>query len=111
MTLKTLYRKLRTLKIPVAYFTFGKPTEPPFLVYAVDGEDDFSADNTHYCAIRDGWIEVYADGFNELLPLLEKLEKMLTRNNIPWRKVNEDYISGERLAYARYTFTLLPKEA
>lgn len=92
--------------IPWAYYQF--PTDElastPFLIYFLDGNDDFVADNKNYATIENLVIELYASnvdfGFDEII------ENNLQENNIVYSKTFS-YIEDEEMYLTRYESEIL----
>ncbi len=104
MTLEELKKALAAIA-PTAYRVFKKKVNPPFIVYALEGEDDLKADNVHYFEIADGFVELYT---TKKEPAREKaVTNALDALEIPWEKENEDYIPGQRMMYVRWSIQLI----
>lgn len=84
MTLADLFTKLKTLKLPVAYAAFNKPTALPFIVYFESGSADVLADNVNFVGVSDVVVEFYSkvkDTTNEAA-----IEKLFSDNEIIYSK-------------------------
>lgn len=106
MTLIELYTALDSLtgfKDKVVYHHWPAPEAipaMPFIVYAVEGSDNFGADNIVYKAINRVRIELYSE--NKDTASESAIESMLTSNSIYWEK-DETYIDDERCYEIIYT--------
>jgi tRNA G10 N-methylase Trm11 len=105
MTINELKNLLKSTGIPVAYHHFNSPQNRPFIVFALDGEDDLMADDQHYTEIKTGYIELYTDikDFDA-----ENLVKTLLNNpKLAFEKENDAYIESEKMFYVRWSFSLI----
>ena len=93
MSETTVFQKLQTLDIPVAYGYHSQPQSPPYLCLLGAGQEQFQADNTYY-TIRDNWqIEYY---FKAKSPETEaSVENLLLSNGYRYTKSEDVYIEGE----------------
>lgn len=94
MTLEYLYNILNKTSLPVAYHHFEEDTKPPYIVYLVDNNDNFMADNKVYKKIININIELYTN--KKDIELENKLEDILDENNICYTS-NETYIDSEKM--------------
>lgn len=95
MTLDNLKIELEKMNIPVAYSHFVSETNPPYLVYYVDGSDNTFADNTVYYENLNATIELYST--KKDLNLENKLKDILNANEIPYEITTETYINTEKI--------------
>lgn len=106
MKIQDLYKVLRSLGIPVAYHHFETEQKPPYMIYLMDFETDFMADNIHYMDINSGEIEIYTEKKN--IELEYALRNALSQNNhIVYGKLNEDFIDTEGVFLVRYYFEFI----
>lgn len=109
MKLAELYNLLKATSYPVAYSHF-KTTEdktipdPPFIVYLVNADPNFIADNNVYHKISDVTIELYTN--KKDLTAEEKLEFLLNENELPYTS-DEVYIESEQLFQKLYEVRLI----
>ena len=82
MKLEELHQQLDALGYPVAYSHFNSTQKTPFICYLVDGDENFSADNTIYFEILNVDIELYVKKKD---PVAEnKIKKLLNDNELPY---------------------------
>ena len=93
--MQTLMTILQQLNIPVAYDHFNTDTNPPFVVYRRYSQSNFGADNKVYAKINNYYIELYTEYKD--VELEERLETLLTNNDIFFNVESEDYISDEKM--------------
>lgn len=93
--MQTLMTVLQQLNIPVAYDHFNTDTNPPFVVYRRYSQSNFGADNKVYTKINNYYIELYTEYKD--VELEERLETLLTNNDIFFNVESEDYISDEKM--------------
>lgn len=108
MTLKALTTMLKSItgfETKVAYRQFMEGHAPalPFIVYYVEGSDNFLADGKVYLARQNVVIELYSEEKDVASEAL--IEAKLDANNIPWEKV-EDYIDSEHMYMITYSITI-----
>ncbi len=94
-SLGELKTALEGLNIPIAYSHFKTATSTPYLVYYVDSNDNFYADNKTYEKIRVVNIELYTDKKDETLE--SSLETILNDNDLAYNVISETYIDDEDL--------------
>ena len=101
MTAKEMYSGLKNLGYPVAYRTFeeGEVPKAPFIVWYVDGTDNFAADGIVYEKICSVYIELYTD--KKDFEAEERIEKWLTDNGI-YYDYDETYIESEKYIETLY---------
>lgn len=87
---------LETIGLPVAYHSFGKGEEikPPFIIYYIDEENPFNADDESYVEQQDYIVEVYTDKKDS--DLERKVKDLFKINKIPWTK-SEAYIESQNM--------------
>lgn len=100
MTPKELYKMLKTLDMPVAYFRFNESQPLPFLVYLQTGTNTFLADESVYTKDKTFAIEYYFAVKDEKKE--EQLEKLLTKTNIKWERTEDVYIPSENIFMTTY---------
>ena len=101
MTYDDITNMLKEAGLPLAYdhFAEGESPEPPFLIFLFPGSDNMFADNGVYFKISQLNMELYT---NKKDPELEeKLEDILTANEIPWEK-SEVWIDSEKMYEVLY---------
>lgn len=102
MDYETLFLKLKTLNIPVAYdhFDSNKNINPPFIVYRAVSPETFKADGITYFRPYNYEIELVTD---KKEPSLEQsIETLLTNNNIPYDVNTEIWDSDEKIYHNFY---------
>ena len=99
---KTLYEKLCTLGIPVAYdhFDSNKQVAIPFVVYREQELDTFRADGITYYQFYNYEIELITEKKN--VALERQLEGLLTNNKIPYDKTEEVWDNDEKIYHIFY---------
>lgn len=101
MTLPELKDKLKMLNLPIAYrcFAVGQVPEFPYIVYYVDEDIGFYADDTVYyegCAVT---IEVYTG--QKDLQLEKKVKELLNENELPYESY-ESFLDSENMYLKAY---------
>ena len=106
MNISKFFELLKTLGIPVAYHHFNTEQKPPYMIYLMDTEPDFMADNSHYATIKSGLIEIYTE--KKDVELEYALRNALSQNpRIAYAKNSEDFIDSEGVFLVRYYFEFL----
>ena len=105
MRLKTI---LDQLNIPVAYDHFNTATQPPFIAFRRYSQSNFGADNITYKAINNYYIYLVTEYKD--VGLEQRLEDLLTENEIYYEAISEDYISEEKTYQIVYEVTLENEE-
>lgn len=84
------------LNIPFVYSHFKEGSAPnlPFLIYYYSGENTFKADGKLYYKVKKLILELYTD--QKDFSLEEKLEQLLTENNLIYTK-DEVWIASEEM--------------
>lgn len=91
--LEEVYKKLKTVGIPVAYLKFDTPQELPFCVYYESNTDIRGADNLNMIRQTSITIELYSE---EKIPELErKIEALFNDREII--KSEDIYIKDENM--------------
>lgn len=98
MTLAELYTQLTSItgfskKVTYRAWPVGKAPALPFIVYLVDGSDNFGADDIVYKAINKINVELYTKNKDTVSEGL--IETMFTNNSIYWEK-DELYLDDEQ---------------
>ena len=103
--LTTMLRSITGFSNKVAYRQFREGSAPnlPFIVYYVEGSDNFIADGKVYLARQNVVIELYSEEKDVASEAL--LEAKLDANCIPWEK-DEDYIDSEHMYMITYSITI-----
>lgn len=103
--LTTMLRSITGFSNKVAYRQFreGSAQNLPFIVYYVEGSDNFLADGKVYLPRQNVAIELYTQEKDVTTEAL--LEEKLNDNNIPWEK-DEDYIDSEHMYMITYSITI-----
>jgi len=93
---------LEETKLPVAYDHFSKKDniQPPYILYKEENTDNFMADDKVYNKIQNYSIWLITKKKDKTSELL--LENVLDSHNIPYDKVNEDYIREENIFQVNY---------
>lgn len=101
MTLPELKDKLKTLDLPIAYrcFTVGKVPELPYIVYYVDEDIGFYADDTVYYEGYAVTIEVYTE--KKDMELEKKVKQLLNDNELPYESY-ESFLESESMYLKAY---------
>lgn len=81
------------------HFETTEAVPPPFIVWTTPEDANFFADGVVYVADSNIDIELYTDAKD--FELEQRIEAVLARNNIPWRK-SEQYIEEENLYEVLY---------
>lgn len=97
---QTLYQILSNSQtgvgIPVAYSHFtekNSPSDPPYLVYLGNGQDNFKADDTFYYSNNRYQLEYYFTEKDESKEAA--IEKVLLDNGFRYEKSEDVYIEEE----------------
>ena len=101
MTLPELKDKLKMLNLPIAYrcFAVGQVPELSYIVYYVDEDIGFYADDIVYyegCAVT---IEVYTG--QKDLQLEKKVKELLNENELPYESY-ESFLDSENMYLKAY---------
>lgn len=107
MTLENLMSALNAIA-PAAYLAFKEKTKPPYIIYALSGDEDVMADNEHYLRVADGFVELYTQSKD--LQTQAMLEAALRKLGVAWEKENEDYIPDQRIMYVRWHIQFITEE-
>lgn len=101
MTLPELKDKLKTLDLPIAYrcFTVGQVPELPYIVYYVDEDIGFYADDTVYYEGYAVTIEVYTE--KKDMELEKKVKQLLNDNGLPYESY-ESFLDSENMYLKAY---------
>ena len=101
MTLPELKDKLKTLNLPIAYrcLAVGQVPELPYIVYYVDEDIGFYADDTVYYEGYAVTIEVYTD--QKDLQLEEKVKELLNSNELTYESY-ESFLDSENMYLKAY---------
>lgn len=99
---KELYQLLITLAIPVAYdhFNDDKDIYPPFMAYREQRPDTFNADNKNLIKFNNFEIELVTE--KKDVELEERIETLLTNNEIPFDKSDEIWDNDEKIYHIFY---------
>lgn len=92
------------LGLPCAYSHFRDdevPSEPPYLVYMGNGQDNFRADNTYYKSENTYRIEYYFKEKDEAIEA--QIEALLLDNGYLYDKSEDVYIEDEGVFVIYYT--------
>ena len=97
-----LFNLLKQLNIPVAYdhFPSNKKIIPPFVVYRETSPNTLKADGITYYRPHNFEIELVTD--KKDIALEEKIEKLLTENNIPYDVDSEIWNPDEKIYHNFY---------
>lgn len=101
MTLPELKDKLKMLDLPIVYrcFAVGQVPELPYIVYYVDEDIGFYADDTVYYEGYAVTIEVYTD--QKDLQLEEKVKELLNSNELTYESY-ESFLDSENMYLKAY---------
>lgn len=101
MTLPELKDKLKSLNLPIAYLCFavGQVPELPYIVYYVDEDIGFYADDTVYYEGYAVTIEVYTD--QKDLQLEKKVKQLLNNNELQYESY-ESFLESENMYLKAY---------
>lgn len=99
---KRIYDLLKTLNIPVAYdhFVSDKEISIPFVVYRETSTDTFKADGITYYRPYEFEIELITE--KKEIELQQRLEELLTTNNIPYDVGDELWDDDEKIYHNFY---------
>lgn len=99
---KRIYDLLKTLNIPVAYdhFVSDKEISIPFVVYRETNTDTFKADGITYYRPYEFEIELITE--KKEIELQQRLEELLTTNNIPYDVGDELWDDDEKIYHNFY---------
>lgn len=98
-----LYNDIKALGIPVSYFAFKEPVNPPFIVYYSPHVTNFVADNTIY--MQQDYIEVELYTNKKDFELEEKVRQMLIENGYIFEQY-ETYIQDEKMFLITFGFSI-----
>lgn len=95
MSFKDFHATLEKTGLPVRYSHFSKPQAPPFLAYLMDGQEQFSADNTRHWHRDQYSLEYY---FTEKNTDIENtIEETLLADGYRFTKEGDIYIDEESI--------------
>ena len=100
MEFEEIYKKLCTLKIPVAHYKFEKPQKLPFAVYFEAGGTVEGADNYNLYRRKTIAIELYTA--KKDVALERKLENLFRDTEL--EKSVDTYLKDEKMFMTAYTF-------
>jgi len=103
MTQAELYTLLETLGLPVAYMAFSEQTDPPFICYTFQYNQDLMADNKNDVSLDFFHVEFYAD--KKDLTNEAAIEALFKANKMPYGK-SEVWIDSEKLIEIIYEIQL-----
>ncbi len=108
MTQKELYTLLKTINLPVAYYSFKASgitpiPDPPYIVYLLKGSDNSGADNKVYSKADNYFVELYTN--KKDLNSEELLENLFDFNDIFYNRT-ETYIETESLFQVAYSIQI-----
>jgi hypothetical protein len=97
-----IYNLLKSLNIPVAYdhFDSNKKVNPPFMTYRELEQDTFKGDNKTY--FRDYNFEIEVVTIKKEPNLQNRIEELLTNNNIPYDVSTEVWDEEEKIYHIFY---------
>lgn len=95
MTFEELYKKLKSLGVPVAYDHFDKEQKAPFIAFLDVGKNTFIADGCVYTKNTNIQVELYTE--EKALELEEKLESIFDQNHLIWSDEATTFIEDESL--------------
>lgn len=103
MTIQELRIVLEILELPIAYYAFseGVTTPLPYLIYYVEDENNFKADNSNYFETSNIIVELYTE--EKDIDLENRLKEILKEYEY---EASYDYISEERMYMASFNFTI-----
>lgn len=104
MTLTEFADSLEDLGYPLAYSHFKRPQAPPFIVYLVMPDDNFSADNITYHEIANVDLELYVETKNLIIE--NQIKEILKQNELPFSYV-ETYIKDEGVFKCTFSIQLI----
>lgn len=103
MTHKELGTLLKKTGLPLAYSHFGKPQEPPFLIYIKTGSDNIGADNRIWQKRVNYDVELYTSKKDTKLE--EKVENLLDEAELFYDS-EEVYIESEKMYETIYSIQI-----
>lgn len=93
--MQNLKSLLEQLDIPVAYDHFNTVTNPPYITFKRFSQSNFGADNKVYEIINNYYVYLVTEYKD--IELEERLEQLLTNNDIFFNCESEDYFDDEKL--------------
>lgn len=103
MTQIELHELLQGIGLPLTYRKFTNPPNLPYIVYLFESSDNFGADNIVFHTSNNFQVELYSDIKD--LANEDKIEKLLTDNEIYWEK-SETYIDSEEMYQVIYEISI-----
>ena len=99
--LQYLRQQLESLELPITYYASpeGVTTPLPYLIYYVEDENNFKADNSNYFETSNVIVELYTE--EKDIDLENRLKEILKEYEASY-----DYISEERMYMASFSFTI-----
>lgn len=103
MTHKELGNLLKKAELPLVYSHFGKPQEPPFLVYIRTGNENIEADNKVWQKKMNYDIELYTSKKDTAK---EKIIEDLLDDAEIFYDIEEVYIESEKMFEVIYSIQI-----
>lgn len=100
MKIEDIYKKLKTLGLPVAYRCFKDTVAVPYIVYYIAEENIYGADNKNLICERTARIEFYCEIKDYCLE--KQIENLFSEFEL---SKSEIYISDENLIETVYEFS------
>lgn len=94
---------LKSTGLPVAYRRFKQAKTPPYILFYLEGTDNFAADNVVYETCESYLIELYSKDRD--LVSEGKLEDALDAAEIVWDK-DETFIESENIVMMVYSIQI-----
>ena len=98
-----LNKQLQSLDLPIAYYAFREPVNPPFMVYYSPHVNNFVADNKIYMQQDFIELELYTD--KKDLVLEERVRQLLTSNGYIYDQY-EVYLPDEKMFMITFHFEI-----
>lgn len=105
MELDEIYRKLKSIGIPVSYLKFAKPQKLPFMVYYEAGGNVGGADNYNLYRRKSIKIEIYST--QKDISLERKVEELFRDTEL--EKAVDTYLPDEEMFMTAYSFETIQK--
>jgi len=103
MTLTEFVTAFETIA-PIAYAAFKEPPSNPYMVYFIEEESDFMADNKHYFDKDNGALELYTEIKDEAVEA--QIETRFEELHIPYQRVSSAWINTEKLVQTVWYFQI-----
>lgn len=105
MRLQDLEKLLKTSELKVFFVKTGREISTPYIIYGVNSQPDFKADDYSYQTIINCYIELYTN--KKEIEIENKIKNLFKNNNISYSFDYENFIETEKLYIVRWIVEFL----